>query len=79
MLLRILLIFIGLWIIVKAINHARSRRVREQGSEKLSKPGKMQRCAYCSTFIPENESISDGQKYFCSEKHRHASLNGPED
>lgn len=39
----------------------------------------MRRCDYCDIFVPGDESIRDGERYFCSEQHRQDSLNGPED
>lgn len=35
-----------------------------------SKTAKMVKCAYCNVYLPESESISAEQQFYCCEAHR---------
>jgi uncharacterized protein len=36
------------------------------------KVANMVRCAHCGTYLPEDEAIRSGERYFCSNEHRDA-------
>jgi uncharacterized protein len=40
--------------------------------EKISHQGEMVRCAYCGTFVPEQDAVRAGNKTYCSRAHAEA-------
>jgi uncharacterized protein len=76
---RILLLVVVVWLLFKVFTRSRSSAGEHKAGEGMRGSGIMRRCDYCDVFVPGDESIRDGERYFCSEQHRQASLNGPED
>lgn len=66
--LRLIIILIGLWLVLTIIKRALASR-RKPPPDKPA-VAKMVACAHCGVHIPESEAIRDGDRYFCSEKHR---------
>lgn len=67
--LRLILLAAAIWLAIVFIRQllqggkppARDRRGGEQD---------MVRCAHCGTHVPESEAIQDGNRFYCSERHR---------
>lgn len=66
--IRVLLYLVGIglviWILLRL---AKSPRI---GEKPLKKVGKMVRCARCGTFVPQNEALRSGDRYYCCSEHR---------
>jgi ABC-type nickel/cobalt efflux system permease component RcnA len=75
-LLRLALLFFGLWLIVRAIK----RYLRNDPPDHHppaadpSRPGvaSMQPCAHCGVYVPLNEACHAHGKLYCSEEHARA-------
>ncbi|MDE2440002.1 MAG: hypothetical protein KGP14_03180 [Betaproteobacteria bacterium] len=51
------------------------RNAAEEGRStprKAKGPEKMVRCAQCGVYLPESDSIADGEQAYCCEAHRSA-------
>ena len=55
-----------IWSKRKAADEARS------ASRPLKDPEKMVSCAQCGVYLPESDSIADGERAYCCEAHRAA-------
>lgn len=66
--IRVLIYLIGIglviWILVRL---AKSPRVEQKTRAKVDD---MVRCARCGTFIPRNEALQEGDRYYCCSRHR---------
>ncbi len=75
-LIRILVIFIVLWLIVRLI---RRHLLPPAKGGPLQKGEKMVRCDHCGTFVPAGEAVAAKGRHYCSEEHRRLAGNGNED
>ena len=66
--IRVLIIILGIalviWILIRL---ARGDKVEHKPTKKV---GDMVQCAHCGTFVPRNEAIRSGEKFYCSREHR---------
>jgi len=66
--IRVLIYLIGIglviWILVRL---AKSPRVEQKDAGKVDD---MVRCARCGTFVPRNEAVKEGDRYYCCSRHR---------
>lgn len=66
--MRILLILIALAIIVMLVKRMwLPPRTGKQPDKRL--PGEMVKCGHCGVYLPEQEAVRDGDRYFCSKEH----------
>ena len=73
--MRTLLIFIALAIIVAVARQLWLRpRRRQQRRRQLS--GKMAQCSHCGMYIPEQEALREGDRWYCSREHLDAGRKG---
>lgn len=66
--LRILLFFAGIalvvWILVRLARGPRpSQRPRVKSGDTV-------KCARCGVYVPREDAVRDGERYYCSEQHR---------
>ncbi|OQW90396.1 MAG: hypothetical protein BWK79_20025 [Beggiatoa sp. IS2] len=59
-----------LWLMGRIACHGAQQTQEESALPSLKEKGQFVRCAYCSTHIPERESIQRGETHFCCEQHR---------
>ena len=69
-LLRIALVLLALWFIVRLIQRALARR--HSDSTPPAPPADMLRCDYCGVFVPRAEAIAAQSKLYCSDDHADA-------
>ena len=66
--IRVLIYLLGIALVVWIL----MRLAKSPGVE--NKPGKkvgdMVRCARCGTYVPRNEALQDGGRFYCCSKHR---------
>jgi uncharacterized protein len=66
--IRVLLYIVGIglviWILLRL---AKSPRTSEKSVKRV---GSMVRCARCGTFVPQNEALQAGDRYYCCREHR---------
>ena len=43
---------------------------RSTGRKPLKRVGDMVQCAHCGTYVPKDEAVRDGDRYYCCEPHR---------
>jgi uncharacterized protein len=67
-LLRIIVILIGLWLVLKIIKRALVSG--KTGASRQPSISKMVACDRCGVHIPETEAVQDGSKHYCCEEHR---------
>lgn len=68
-LIRILLIALVAWLLLRMIK----TRLDRHAARKNSKPdqiGTMVRCHHCGLHIPKQEAIESANHYYCSQEHR---------
>jgi uncharacterized protein len=65
--LRALVILIAVALIVIAIRSLWRSSRPEKGHRQ--QPARMVQCAQCGVYIPENEALSSGGRFYCSEAH----------
>ena len=65
--LRIALVLIGLWLILRLIQRALAKRHSDSPSN--APPADMLRCNYCGVFVPRAEAIAAHAKVYCSNDH----------
>lgn len=64
--IKFILIALAIWLIYKLI--IKNKKI---GSAKEARPlGNMVRCETCGVHLPEEESLHEGERYFCSEAHK---------
>lgn len=65
--IRVLIYILGIalviWILFRL---ARTPKVESKPTKKV---GDMVACAHCGTFVPRNEALQSGEKYYCSRAH----------
>lgn len=79
LLLRLALLALLVWIIVRLVQRALGLKVtvkRQNDDSAPSDPQIMRRCAWCRVHVPEGESTRSSGNFFCCEAHRDAFLNG---
>ncbi len=66
--IRVLIYLVGIALVVWIL----LRLARSSGTKKkpLRQVDDMVRCAHCSVFVPRNEAIQEGDRYYCSTQHR---------
>jgi uncharacterized protein len=69
-LLRIALVLLALWLILRFIKRALARRRAD--SPAPPPPADMLRCDYCGVFVPRAEAIAARAKVYCSSDHADA-------
>ncbi|RME34887.1 MAG: hypothetical protein D6786_03565 [Gammaproteobacteria bacterium] len=75
-LIRILVIFIVLWLVVRLVR----RHLLPPGRGGVPrKAGKMLRCEHCGTFVPAEEAVSEDGHVYCSQEHRRLAGEGDGD
>jgi len=66
--IRVLIYLLGIafvvWILMRL---AQGPRVTGNADKKV---GDMVRCARCDTYVPRNEALVDGDKFYCCSRHR---------
>jgi len=66
--IRVLLYIVGIalvvWILLRL---AKSPQVKSRPRKKV---GDMVNCRRCATYIPREEALQDGERYYCCSKHR---------
>lgn len=66
--LRVLIFLAGValvvWILVRL---ARGPKPLQRRSDKVER---MVQCAHCGTYVPGEDAIRDGERFYCSEQHR---------
>ncbi len=65
--LRITVVLIGLWLILRFIKRALAKR--RSGSPSPPPPADMLRCDHCGVFVPRSEAITASGKVYCSGSH----------
>ena len=68
--LRIALVLIGLWLILRLIK--RTLAGRHSDSTPPALPADMLRCDYCGMFVPRGDAITASGKIYCSGTHADA-------
>jgi len=69
-LLRIAIVLLGLWLILRFIRRALARR--RSGTPAPPSPTDMLRCDYCGMFVPRSDAITASGKTYCSDNHADA-------
>jgi len=71
-----LLFWVALWFLrrslVKWLKHASAQANPQAGGQstnKLNNSETLVKCAYCSTFIPQNRAMVVKDEYYCCEEH----------
>ena len=66
--IRVLIYLLGIalvvWILLRL---AKGPRIENKPGKKVDD---MVRCARCSTYVPRNEALQEGDKYYCCSQHR---------
>ncbi len=75
-LIRILIIFVVLWLIVRLV---RRHLLPPAKGGPMRKGEKMVRCEHCGTFVPAGDAVSEKGHFYCSQEHRRLAGNGDED
>jgi len=66
--MRILLILIALAIIIMLVKRIwLTPGTGGQRNKRL--PGEMVQCSHCGVYLPEQEAIRDGERFYCSNEH----------
>jgi len=66
-LLRIAIILIGIWLVIRIIKRALARPSR--GRTPGASAQKMLACEHCGVFVPQSEAVYDGDKAYCCKDH----------
>jgi len=64
--LRLIIIFLAVWLIIRILKKIRSPRRAGRSTPVAA----MVRCEYCSLFLPESEAVNSGGHYYCCEEHK---------
>jgi uncharacterized protein len=67
--LRLIILFLAIWLIARFI---RKLLARDPAAGNGVMP-RMVRCEYCGLFLPENETIVSGNHFYCCKQHESAS------
>lgn len=66
--IRVLIYILGIALVVWILFRlARTPRVENKPGKKV---GNMVRCARCGTYVPRNEALQAGDRYYCCPAHR---------
>jgi len=68
--LRIALVLLGLWLVLRFIKRALAQR--RSGPPSAPPPADMLRCKYCGMFVPRSDTVTSGDKVYCSDQHADA-------
>ena len=66
-LLRIAIILIGIWLVIRMIKRALARPSRDRTPGGSAQ--KMLACAHCGVYVPQSEAVYDGGKAYCCKDH----------
>lgn len=66
--MRILLILIALAVIIMLVKRM-WLPPRSGGQRNKRLPGEMVQCKHCGVYLPEQEAIRDGERFYCSNEH----------
>ena len=71
-LLRIIIVLVGLWLIIRIVRRALHGPAPARDSSKFPSDTAVLPCAHCGVYIPQSETyVSDG-KIYCSREHAKA-------
>lgn len=66
--IRVLLYLVGIALVVWILFRlAKSPQVEKKPTKKV---GDMVSCARCGTYVPREEALQDGDRYYCCSEHR---------
>jgi uncharacterized protein len=68
--LRIAIVLFGLWLILRFIKRALTKR--RSASSAPPPPADMLRCDYCGMFVPRSDAITASGKIYCGDNHADA-------
>lgn len=68
--IRLLLVLVAVFFAVAAVK----RISRPEQRRREDTPEKLVRCARCGVYVTEKSSVREGDRLYCSEKHRRESL-----
>lgn len=66
--IRTLIYIIAIALVVLIVR--RLGATRSAGKKPVKRVGDMVQCANCGTYVPKDEAVRDGDRYYCSESHR---------
>jgi uncharacterized protein len=66
--IRTLIYLVGIGLVVWIF--LRLAKKPDAASRPQQKVGNMVRCARCGTYLPHNEALQEGEKYYCCSAHR---------
>jgi uncharacterized protein len=66
--IRVLIYLLGIALVVWILFRLAKKPGLENKPSK--KVGDMVRCTQCGTFVPRNEAVQEGERYYCCEQHR---------
>ena len=67
-LLRIIIILLGLWLVLRLVKQALDRR--KTPAPPSSPVDEMRPCAHCGVHLPRSQAIIEGGRVYCCEEHR---------
>ena len=65
--LLLILVVVVAWWLTKGF---RRKDAMKDGRKGVAAPEQMVHCSHCGLYLPQNEAIPDGDKFFCSAEHR---------
>ncbi len=66
--LRFFVILLAIVVLIFIVRHFLSHRT-PRPDPRRPETKKMVRCAHCGLHIPEQEALTEGNRYYCSRKH----------
>lgn len=69
-LIRILIIALLVWLVLRMIKKQLDLYKARKASENPEQIGTMVRCQHCGLHIPKQEAIESANLYYCSQEHR---------
>jgi len=67
--LRIVIVLVGLWIVLRLLRRALANR---NTGPTPPAPADMLRCQYCGVFVPREDAITANDRHYCCEAHAEA-------
>ncbi len=67
--LRLLAIFIVIWLLVRIVRNYRNKVQITASRRNSNNLDTMVECARCGLHIPKQEAIRKGKRYYCSKQH----------
>ena len=71
-LLRIVIILLGLWLIIRVVRRALGGPAPPPHSSNLPPDTAVLPCAHCGVYIPQSETYMSDGKIYCSREHAKA-------